>query len=432
MFSADIHPTSALSLTDARKMRVWRIVRFAALTLVSWSLLAWGAAAALITRAELPRADAIVVLSNARAYTERTHHAAQLWKEGRAPRVLLTNENLRSSWSEGQQRNPFFYERATEELKRVGVRPEKIEVLPDAVGSTYQEAVLLRKFAAQHNLHSILIVTSAYHSRRALWTFRQVFAGTGVDVGLDAPAPGQQTPHPATWWLRPSGWTTVALEYPKLIYYWARYRAYVDATSSYDSASSSTVQAKTTVGESRAGLTLSLTAPTIAYVNEVILIDARNSAGVSRKPQANGTTSVRIDFGDGFTCDLLACGHAYRAAGTYTIILSAKNDKGIAAIPVSASIQVGEIPSATGLNSNNGARQNVIDMTNPIGNAAYYIAPSAYRSASANAARLQNAINLAAANNSTEREIILPAGAVFAGPIILPTPVGNRYITIRS
>jgi uncharacterized SAM-binding protein YcdF (DUF218 family) len=68
-----------------------------------------------------------------------------------------------------------------------------------------------------------LVVTSAYHSRRALWIFRKVFSGTGIDIGLTAVAPGEQTPSPATWWLQLRGWRTVASEYPKLIYYWLHY-----------------------------------------------------------------------------------------------------------------------------------------------------------------------------------------------------------------
>src|SRR4030095_15807499 len=96
-------------------------------------------------------------------------------------------------------------------------------------------------------------------------------------------------------------------------------------------------------------------------------------------------------------------------------------------------IIVSDIPSATGLNTNDGADQNVIDMSNARGNSAYYIAPANYRNATANAAKLTAAINRAAQNNRrTEQEIVLPAGAVFAGPITLQTPAGTKYITLRT
>jgi uncharacterized SAM-binding protein YcdF (DUF218 family) len=207
-----------------KQTRWSRILSVAAIALLSWELVAWIAGRALITNAEIDHADAIVVLANAGAYVERTDHAAQLWREGRAPRVILTNENLISGWSEALQRNPYFYERATDQLKRSGVPADRIEVLPSPVDGTLDEAVLLRQYAVQNRLQSLLIVTSAYHSRRALWIFRNVFEGSGVSVGLDAVPPGQQTPIPAGWWLRPRGWRTVALEYPKFAYYWWRLR----------------------------------------------------------------------------------------------------------------------------------------------------------------------------------------------------------------
>lgn len=211
-------------LSEHRRKRAARAALRAAACLAALSLFAWGAARALIVRAELDRADAVAVLAGADAYVERTQRAAQLWREGRAPRVLLTNDNLRGGWSEAQQRNPMFVERAAEELRREGVPAGGIEVLPEAVSSTYEEALLLREFAVTHGLRSMLVVTSAYHSRRALWTLRRVFRGSGVEIGLDAPPPGRQSPRPATWWLSADGWRVVALEYPKLVYYWLKYR----------------------------------------------------------------------------------------------------------------------------------------------------------------------------------------------------------------
>jgi uncharacterized SAM-binding protein YcdF (DUF218 family) len=67
------------------------------------------------------------------------------------------------------------------------------------------------------------VVTSAYHSRRALWTLRRVFEGSGVEVGLVAVEPGEQSPRPGTWWLYPLGWKMVPGEYVKFLYYVSHY-----------------------------------------------------------------------------------------------------------------------------------------------------------------------------------------------------------------
>ena len=203
--------------------RTRRVIAFALATLTVWSLLAWIAARGLIVSADVPRADAIVVLAGSAAYRERTRRAAELFHEGRAPVIILTNDNLQSGWSNELERNPFFVERAAAELERAGVAEAEIEMLPQIVSSTHDEALLLRQYAERRGLRSVLLVTSAYHSRRALWTFRKVFEGSGINIGLLSVAPGEQMPPPATWWLHARGWRVVAGEYLKLIYYRVRY-----------------------------------------------------------------------------------------------------------------------------------------------------------------------------------------------------------------
>lgn len=203
--------------------RVRRVLAVAFVTLAVWSLAAWVAARALVVADELPRADRIVVLAGSSTYRERTRLAAALFREGRAPVVTLTDDGLRGGWSDELQRNPYFVERAAAELKLGGVPDEGIETLGRQVSSTHEEALALREHAEARGLRSLLVVTSAYHSRRALWTFHKVFEGSGVRVGLVSVPPGDETPKPASWWLHARGWRVVAGEYVKLIYYRLRY-----------------------------------------------------------------------------------------------------------------------------------------------------------------------------------------------------------------
>jgi uncharacterized SAM-binding protein YcdF (DUF218 family) len=178
----------------------------------------------LIVGVELKRADALVVLAGSATYVERTRKAAALFAEGRAPLIVLTNDNLPGGWSKEEQRNPLFVERAAEELRHHGVPSEKIEIIWQPVTSTYDETMCLREYAAARGLRSIIVVTSAYHSRRALWMLRRVFRESDVAVGLEAAPTGQQTPPPATWWWYRLGWKMVPGEYLKLFYYRWRYR----------------------------------------------------------------------------------------------------------------------------------------------------------------------------------------------------------------
>lgn len=202
-----------------RRRKARRVLVFLLVLAILWPLIAWGAARSLIVRAELPQADVIAVFAGSHTYIERTRKAAALYREGRAPRIILTNDNLRSGWSGSEQRNPLFVERAAEELRRDGVPADKIEIIQQPVTSTFDEATVLREYSAAHKLRSLLVVTSAYHSRRALWSLRRVFRESDVTIGLDPADPGQQMPSPATWWFSRFGWKMVAGEYVKLIYY---------------------------------------------------------------------------------------------------------------------------------------------------------------------------------------------------------------------
>ncbi len=202
--------------------RLWRRLTVAFLLAVLCWLAAWFGARWLIVSVPLEHADVIVVLSGSSAFVERTQLAAQLYAAGRAKKILLTNDNQQGGWLSAEQRNPFFYERARWELQRGGVPESNIEVIGSPVHSTEDEAIALSKYAEANRVRSVLIVTSPYHSRRALRTFRRVLADSGITLGL-AVATGGQTPQPATWWLSRRGWQLVPTEYVKMVYYWLYY-----------------------------------------------------------------------------------------------------------------------------------------------------------------------------------------------------------------
>lgn len=204
--------------------RRWRTIAIAAICVVAvWSLLAFIAAKFLIVRAELASADAIVVLSGPGTYVERGDWAAKLYSERRAPVVLLSNEGLLSGWSASDDRNLYFHELAARRLQQHGVASKDIKVVSDIGAGTYQESVRLCDYAAAGKLNRILVVTSAYHSRRALWSLQRACKDKPIQIGMESPPPGWQTPAPASWWLHKSGWRLVAGEYVKVIYYRVTY-----------------------------------------------------------------------------------------------------------------------------------------------------------------------------------------------------------------
>jgi uncharacterized SAM-binding protein YcdF (DUF218 family) len=187
--------------------------------MVAWPVAAWLAAKMLIVKTDLPSADAIVVLSGPGTYVERADWAAKLYRERRAPVVVISNEGLLSGWSANDERNLYFHELAARRLQQNGVPPNDVRVVSDIGAGTFQESVRLCAHAAEQKFSRILVVTSAYHSRRALWSMKQACKNTPVQIGIDSPPPGWQTPAPAFWWIHKSGWRFVAAEYVKMIYY---------------------------------------------------------------------------------------------------------------------------------------------------------------------------------------------------------------------
>lgn len=179
----------------------------------------------MIIEKSLRRADAILVLAGSSVYVERTEKAAELYKQAVAPRIFLTDDGERGGWSRAERRNFPFVELARKSLIENGVPAEAIEILPGAVDGTKSEADALRRKVAASNLSSVLLVTSAYHSRRTLRTFEKTFGENSQEtqIGIAPVAPGNQTPAPHLWWLSVDGWRFVAGEYVKILYYWVYY-----------------------------------------------------------------------------------------------------------------------------------------------------------------------------------------------------------------
>ena len=150
---------------------------------------AWGAARFLVVDVPLEHADAILVMSGARRVAERNHFAADVFRQGRAPRIILTNDLVAMGWDSQAQRNPLTYEWALRILKEDGVPADRIDVLMEPVTGTYEELELVADYVKENQVHSLLVVTSAYHSRRTKWSIDHVFKGKRVEVGIMTASP---------------------------------------------------------------------------------------------------------------------------------------------------------------------------------------------------------------------------------------------------
>lgn len=192
---------------------------------LAWISVAPFLAENLIVEKPLAKADAILILGGASTYVERTQKAVELYQSGVAAKIFLTDDGERAGWSRLEKRNPPYVELAQKRLIFLGVPAQNIEILQPQVAGTIDEARILLAKSQTEKLNGILIVTSAYHTRRALWTFEREFAAANIktELGIAAAPTGEQTPPPKYWWLGHRGWNLVAGEYVKFVVYWAYY-----------------------------------------------------------------------------------------------------------------------------------------------------------------------------------------------------------------
>jgi uncharacterized SAM-binding protein YcdF (DUF218 family) len=149
-------------------------------------------------------ADAAVVLAGDPDY-ERTKTGARLVLEGRVPLLILT----------GGEPGPGD---SAESLRAVaihlGVPPEKIR-MEQVSTSTRGSMEAIRPILEKEGVKTLIVVTSPYHQRRAVWTARKTLKGITI---VSQPA------DPSGW--RPEGWwktrwdrRIVLGEYARLVYY---------------------------------------------------------------------------------------------------------------------------------------------------------------------------------------------------------------------
>lgn len=166
----------------------------------------------------LQKADAIAVLAG--TSMDRPLEAADLYKDGYAPRIVLTHEIREAAYVALTERGITVPAEADEQRKilvRLGVPADAI-VLPMRIhDNTAQEAQTLRELAVKNRWRRIIVVTSKYHLRRAGFAIRREMNGTGVEVEMHGTR--YENANPDRWWTTRSDLRWVLDEGAKLIAY---------------------------------------------------------------------------------------------------------------------------------------------------------------------------------------------------------------------
>jgi uncharacterized SAM-binding protein YcdF (DUF218 family) len=136
--------------------------------------------------ADAPNVDAIVVLGGStdpaqyprpmvdiNAAGDRILYAAELYKQGKAPYILLSGGNI--EWQGTRKSTPAS--EMAEIMDMLGV-PQDALWLQDKSQNTHEDAILSAQLLAEKGAHRILLVTSALHMPRSMALFKK----QGLDV----------------------------------------------------------------------------------------------------------------------------------------------------------------------------------------------------------------------------------------------------------
>ncbi|MBI4488599.1 MAG: YdcF family protein [Deltaproteobacteria bacterium] len=188
----------------------------AAIFLVAQSRTIWlpWIAKNLIVEDALRPADLIVVFAG--SHEERASHAARLFHQGLAPRILVTGE-LTSKVIE-----LFYHQRVTgaelsaKVLTDTRVPKSAVVVIPKGT-STYEEGEAIKQFMETHGYRSVIAVSSPYHMRRVRATLKRLLQGKQIEVRY-SPEKGSGV-EVKNWWKMEKDLVEVTNEYLKLAYY---------------------------------------------------------------------------------------------------------------------------------------------------------------------------------------------------------------------
>jgi uncharacterized SAM-binding protein YcdF (DUF218 family) len=200
------------------------LASLALLTAAALALWAIPAAGPLLVVADPvpPTADAIVVLAG--SVRDRALEAARLYREGRAPRVVVTREALPSG--EVPLRDAGVELPEADALTRsalipLGVPPRAITTLRRRTYSTASEATTVARWACARGIRSLIVVTSPPHTRRA----RLVLArALGPGIALSVQPAAADTFSGRRWFRVRRDAKTVLSEWQKLAHHWMRER----------------------------------------------------------------------------------------------------------------------------------------------------------------------------------------------------------------
>jgi DUF218 domain len=135
------------------------------------------------------QSDALLLLSDDNFFADRATRVSELYRPKLAHVVVASGRRLRPTAGVAELMEHDLIER--------GVPKDRIIRFPQDADNTREEAQALRALVVEKNWHSVIVVTSNYHTRRARYIFERVFPDS-VAVRVASARDGGFDPE--HWW----------------------------------------------------------------------------------------------------------------------------------------------------------------------------------------------------------------------------------------
>lgn len=194
----------------ARKMSK-RFVSLAAILFIELAAVGFLRAGVFLSSPAGPpvKADAMVILGGDSG--SRTLKGIELYKEGYAPRVILTG------LEEGEPGAQNYYLHWRSQMLLSAGMPKRALQFDTVSRNTWEEAENTLKKAQAAGWKTVLVVSDPPHMRRLNWVWSKLKRGTGVSVVLVAASPSWWDAK--RWWRNDISAKFVTNEYLKMAYY---------------------------------------------------------------------------------------------------------------------------------------------------------------------------------------------------------------------
>jgi len=158
-------------------------------------------AGSFLVLSESPKqADVIIVLSGGQG---RVEQAAELYKEGYAPYIILSNAKESTSKSGDMLQTAL----------NLGI-PQDVIYTENAAESTYQNAEFTLPIMKERDFKSAIVVSSDFHMRRIKFLFAGVYKKSDIELTYIGSASGYNAKR---WWSDRKSRETTFNEYVKMI-----------------------------------------------------------------------------------------------------------------------------------------------------------------------------------------------------------------------